>query len=115
MDKDIIHVNGDIAFVDKFAKEVIHHGLEGRGSIREAKEHDHRFKETAICFECGLPLVAVAHADIVISPSDIQLRKERRPAAVHPRESVHELADERERGGVANGERVQSSVVLDGS
>ena len=46
---------------------------------------------------------------------DVQLRKEHQPAAVHSHESVHQLLDEREWGGVANSECVQSSVVLDGS
>ena len=46
---------------------------------------------------------------------DIQLRKERRPAAVHSRESIHEFPDEREQGGIADGEGVQSAVVLDRS
>ena len=115
MDEDVIHVNCDITFIDEFAEEVIHHRLKGGGGVCEAKEHDHRFEEATIRLECSLPLVAVAHANVVISPSDIQLRKERRPAAVHSRESVHELPDEWKRGGIANGERVESSVILDGS
>ena len=35
--------------------------------------------------------------------------------AMHPCESVHQLADEWEWGGIANGKGVQSTVVLDRS
>ena len=87
--------------------------MESHGGIREAKEHDHWLEEAAIRLECSLPLVAIAHANVVVSPTDIQLRKERRPAAMHSRKSIHEFPDKREWGGIANGEGVQSAVVLD--
>ena len=80
--------------------------MEGGGGIRKAEEHDHQFKETVVHLERSLPLITVTHADVVVPPSDIQLRKERRPAAVHSRESIHKLPDEREWGGVTDGERV---------
>ena len=106
MDEDIIHINCNVAFVDEFVEKVIHHRLEGGGGICEAKEHDHWFEEAAICLERSLPLVAIVHADVVIPPADIQLHKECRPATVHSRESIHKLSDEREWGGIANGECV---------
>ena len=115
MDEDVVHINRDVTLVDEFAEEVIHHGLEGGGGICEAKEHDHWFEEATIRLKRSLPLIAIAHADVVIPPTDIQLRKERRPAAVHSRESVHEFSDERKWGSVANGEGVQSAVILDGT
>ena len=71
VDEDVVHVDRDIAFVDEFAEKVVHHRLKGGGGICEAKEHDHWFEETVIRLECGLPLVAVVHADIVIPPMDI--------------------------------------------
>ena len=89
--------------------------MEGSGGIREAEKHDHWFEEATIRLECGFPLVTVAHSNIIVPPPDIQLRKERRPAAVHSRESIHEFPDEREWGGIANGEGVQSAVVLNQS
>ena len=89
--------------------------MEGCGGVCEAKEHDHRFEEALIRLEHSLPLVAIAHVNIVIPPTDIQLRKERRPAAVHSRESIHELLDEQEWGSIADSEGVQSAIVLDWS
>ena len=46
---------------------------------------------------------------------DIQLRKERQSAAVHSCESIHKLLDEREWGGILDGEGIQVMLVLDGS
>ena len=115
MDEDVVHVDCNIAFVDEFTEKMIHHRLESCGCIREAKEHDHWFEEAAIRLECGLPLIAISHTDVVVPLTDIQLRKERRPVAVYPCESIHELSDEQEWGGIANGECVQSAVVLNGS
>ena len=106
MDEDIIHINCNIAFIDEFVEKVVHHRLEGGRSVGEAKEHDHWFEEATIRLECCLPLIAIAHANVIISPTDIQLREKCRPAAVHPRESIHEFSDEREWGGIANGECV---------
>jgi hypothetical protein len=60
-------------------------------------------------------LVAIANTNVVIPPTDIELRKECRSTTVHPREPIHEFANEGEWGGVSDGECVQFSVVLDGS
>ena len=112
MDEDIIHIDRDISFIDELSKEVVHHRLEGGGGVHEAKEHDHRFEEATVRFEHSLPLVAIAHADVVIPPMDIQLRKERQPAAVHPRESVHELSNEREWGSVVTARRAVRTAMV---
>jgi hypothetical protein len=39
-------------------------------------------------------LVTITHTDIVISPTDVQLRKECRSATMHPRESIHQFSYE---------------------
>ena len=113
MDKDVIHIDGDIAFVDELAEEVIHHQLKGGRSIHEAKEHDHRFEEAVIHLERGLPLITVTHSNVVIPPLDIQLHEECQPAAMHSHESIHKLSDEWERGSILDGKGVQSAVILD--
>jgi hypothetical protein len=68
-----------------------------------------------VCLEGGLPLVAIADSDVVVPPTDIKLRKECRSTTVHPREPIHEFANEGERGGVSDGEGIEFSVILDGS
>ena len=56
---------------------MIHERLEGRWSIAETKEHNGRFKEAKRGDECSFPLVLFADADVVESPSDIELSKYR--------------------------------------
>ena len=115
VDENVIHVNCNVSFINEFVEEVIHHRLEGSWGVRKAEKHDHGFEQSSVSLKGGLPLVAVAHMDVIIPPMDIQLREERQPAAVHPRESIHKLPNERKWGGIANHEGVQSSVVLDRS
>ena len=71
MNEDVVHINGDISFIDQVAKYEVHHGLERGGGVREAKEHDHGFEKAAICLESGFPLIAISNAYVVIAPSDI--------------------------------------------
>ena len=71
MDQDIVHVDGDVTFVDQLSKDEVHHGLKGSRGICKAEKHDHGFKQTLISFESCLPLVAVSNAYIVVSSSDV--------------------------------------------
>ena len=71
MDEDVIHVNGDVAFVDQFAKDEVHHGLERGRGIRETEKHDHGLEKAAVRFKGGFPLVAVSNTYVVVSPSDV--------------------------------------------
>jgi hypothetical protein len=56
-------------------EDVVHHRLESHQGICEAKEHNHWLKQSLVCFEGGLPLIAVADVDVVISLMDIKLCK----------------------------------------
>jgi hypothetical protein len=71
VNEDIVHINGDVAFVDQIAKYEIHHGLKCGGSIREAEEHDHGLEKAAIRLEGGFPLITISNAYVVISPPDV--------------------------------------------
>jgi hypothetical protein len=92
VDEDVVHVNGDVAFIDQLSKDEIHHRLERGGRVRESEKHDHGFEEPTIGLEGRFPLVTISNAYIIISPSDVQLREECRSATVHSRESIHELS-----------------------
>ena len=54
---------------------MVHERLEGRWSVAETKEHDGRLEESERGDECSLPLVLFANADVVKSPSDVELSK----------------------------------------
>jgi hypothetical protein len=67
-----------------------------------------------VCFESGLPLVAIMDANIVVPPSDIKLHKECQLMTVHSREPIHEFVYEGEQGSISDGESVELLIVLDG-
>ena len=56
---------------------MVYEGLESGWSVTEPKEHDGRFKESKRGDECSLPLVLFANVNVVQSPSDIELGKDR--------------------------------------
>ena len=55
---------------------MVHECLEHRWSIAEAKKHDCGFIEAKGSNECGLPLIFIMNANIIISPSDIEFGEE---------------------------------------
>ncbi|KAF9796509.1 hypothetical protein IEO21_10989 [Rhodonia placenta] len=75
-------------------EDLVHHCLEGRGGIGEAEEHHQGFVQPPVSHKGRLPLVTGFDPDVVVSPSDIELRKERSAA-----ELIHHLGDQRQ--GVA--------------
>ena len=55
---------------------MIHKGLEcGRG-IAESKEHDSGFKESHGGDEHSFPLILLSDANVVISPTDVELSEQ---------------------------------------
>ncbi|KAF9798183.1 hypothetical protein IEO21_10778 [Rhodonia placenta] len=91
-------------------ENVIHHCMEGCGGIGEAEEHYQGFVQPPIRYEGGLPLVTGFDPDVVVSPSDIELRKERGAAKL-----IYHLGDQRQGVAIFDCDRVQPAVVLDGS
>ena len=71
VDEDVVHVNGDVPFVDQVAKNEIHHGLECGWCIGKAEEHHHRFEKASIGFKGSFPLVAIVDVDVIISPLNV--------------------------------------------
>ena len=59
-------------------EDMVHERLEGRWSITEPEEHNGRFKESKRSDERSFPLVFFVNADVVKTPSDIELGKDRR-------------------------------------
>ena len=74
----VIHVNLQPTLSDHVCEDVVHKGLESGRSITEPKEHDSWFKESKRGDECSLPLVFFSNANVVESPSDIELGKDHR-------------------------------------
>ncbi|KAF9799457.1 hypothetical protein IEO21_10567 [Rhodonia placenta] len=72
-------------------EDVIHHRLEGRGGIGEAEEHHQGFVQSPVSYKGRLPFVTGFDPDVVISPSDIELREERGTA-----ELIYHFGDQRQ-------------------
>ena len=78
MNAQVIHVDFQPALSDHICEDVVHKGLESGWSITEPKEHDGWFKESKRGDERSLPLVFFLNANVVESPSDVELGKDRR-------------------------------------
>ena len=73
----VLHEDFQPVLGDHICEDMIHKRLECRWSVAKAKEHNGKFKESERSDECSLPLVFFADADVVESPSDIELSKYR--------------------------------------
>ena len=72
-DENIVHINDNMASVDKITKGTIHELLEGGWGVAETKKHDKGFKEATIGFEGGFPFISFLDSDIMVALVDIQL------------------------------------------
>ncbi|KAF9794823.1 hypothetical protein IEO21_11147 [Rhodonia placenta] len=97
---------------DKYViqEDVIHHRLEGRGGIGEAEEHHQGFIQSPVSYKGSLPFVTGFDPDVVVSPSDVELREEHSTAKL-----IHHLGDQRQGVAIFDRDRVQPAVVLYGS
>jgi len=74
-DEDVVQVDHDHAFRDEVLEDVVHHRLEGGGTVREPEEHDKGLVQAAVGLEGRLPLVSFLYPDVVKPPPDVQLRE----------------------------------------
>ena len=86
--------------------------MEGGGRIGEAEKHDHWFEEASVGFESGFPLITITNANVVISPANVQLRKECQSATMHPCKLIHEFVYQGEWGGISYSKGVKFAIVL---
>ncbi|KAF9794862.1 hypothetical protein IEO21_11144 [Rhodonia placenta] len=82
-------------------EDVIHHCLEGCGGIGEAKEHHQGLVQSPVSHKGRLPFVTGFDPDVVISPSDIELREERGTT-----ELIHHFGDQRQWVAILDSDRV---------
>ena len=72
-DHDIVEVHHHVSFIDEISEDFIHHGLERGWRIGEAEEHDEWLEEAFLGNKSGFPFVPFFDADVVESPSDVEL------------------------------------------
>src|SRR5712672_1256737 len=93
-----------------FLEDGVHHHLKGGRGVGQPKKHDRWFEQPFVSNEGCFPLVSFSDANVVISPSYVELGKQGSCAGL-----VYELGNQWERVRVSDGPLVQASVVLDGS
>jgi hypothetical protein len=106
-DEEIIHVDNEPSFGDHIAEEVIHESLKCGGRVGEAKEHDSGFKEPLMGDEGSFPLVSILDADIVVSPSYVELGED-----LGVSKFIDEVGDKGKGVGITNGMFIEVAVVL---
>ena len=108
-DEKVVHVDDEPSFSNHILEGVIHESLERSRRVAKAEEHDSGFKKSFVCDEGCFPLVAVFDADIVVSPTNIELSE---VASIF--QLVHEVRDEGKGVGVIGGVFIEVVVVLAG-
>jgi len=72
-DQDVIQIDHHDTFRHEVLEDVVHHSLEGGWAVSHAKEHYQGSKQASIGLEGYLPLVSGLNADVVETPTNIQL------------------------------------------
>ena len=88
-DQDVIQVDHHNTFCYEVLEDIIHHGLEGGRTVSHSKEHYQGFEQASIGLEGHLPLISGLNANIVETPTDIQLGE-----VSGPMELGHEFGDQ---------------------
>ena len=109
VDSHVVHVDFKPLLRKHIHKDVDHESLEGGGSIAESKEHDSGFKESHGGDESSLPLIFPSDANVVISPTNVELGEQ--GGFFHV---IDEFRDQGERIGISDSVGVQVAVVLTG-
>ena len=71
-DQNVIQVHYYDPFGYEGPEDVVHHGLEGSGTIGHSEEHYERFEETTVDAKGCFPFISRLDAYIVETPSDIK-------------------------------------------
>src|SRR6266702_497537 len=74
--QDIVHVDYYFSCRGKVPEYGVHHGLEGAWGVGQTKEHDAGFVEPEVCLECSLLLVSFLYSHVVVTPTNIEFRKQ---------------------------------------
>ena len=67
-----------MSFSNEIGQKIIHHSLEGCRRITKSEVHDFSLEEATVCYERSLPFITLFDPYIVVTPSKINLGKDRR-------------------------------------
>src|ERR1700749_2039033 len=89
-------------------EQLVHHALERRRSIRQAKLHDQELKLPVVCAERHPPLIALPNAHIVVTPAHIQSSEN-----LSSLKTIQQFLSQWQQIGILLGHCIQSTVVDD--
>src|SRR5882757_6278605 len=103
---EVVDIGFGFTSSDLDYEDVVHHVLEGSGSVAEAEGHDAGFEKSTGGDEGCFPLVSFLHADVVISSANVQGGKIDTASPL-----VDEIFREREGIDVLDGYIVEFSII----
>ena len=106
----VIHVNFEPSFCDHVCEDMIHEGLNSWWSVAKTKEHDGGFIEAKGGDERCLPLILFFDANVVVTPTDIELGEQGRLLHV-----INQLQNKGKGISVANSVTIEVAVILTGA
>ena len=74
-DQNVVQVHYYNPFGYEGSEDVIHHSLEGGGTVGHSKEHHERFKEAIVGAKDHFPFISRLDAYIIETPSDVKFCK----------------------------------------
>jgi len=107
-DQNVVQIHYYDPFGYESSEDVVHHSLEGGGTVGHSEEHHKRFKEATVGAEGHFPLISGLDAYVIETPADVKFCEVSGSA-----ELGDELGDEREKVPVLDGYGIQHAIVLD--
>ena len=107
-DQNVVQVHYYNPFSYEGSEDVVHHSLEGGGTVGHSKDHHERFKEAAVGVEGRSTFISRLDAYVIETPADIQFCEV--SGSVELRD---EFRDKREGVPVLDSHGVQCAIVLD--
>jgi len=107
-DQNIVQVHYYDPFSYESSEDVVHHSLEGGGTVGHSKKHHERFKEATVGAEGRFPFVSGLDAYVIETPANVKFCE-----VSGSTELGDELGDERKGVPVFDGYSVQHAIVLD--
>jgi len=71
-DQNVVQVHYYNPFGYKGSENIVHHSLEGSGTVGHSKEHHKRFEEAAVGMKGHFPFIAGLDAHVIETPLDIK-------------------------------------------
>jgi len=107
-DQNVVQVYYYNLFGYEGPKNVVHHSLEGGGTIGHSEEHHERFKEAVVGAEGHFPFISGLDMYVIETPLDIKFCE-----VLGSAELGDEFGNERERIPVLDDYGIQHIIVLD--